>query len=41
MLYYDRIYLKEGIDPAKNNECNENKQCVVCYYWFFDHGFKY
>ena len=38
MLYYDRIDLSEGIDIAKSNI---NKECIVCHYWYFDHGLKF
>ena len=38
MLYYDRIDLGEGIDPAKSNSSNE---CMVCHCWLFNHGFKF
>ena len=32
MLYYDKIDISEGIDPAKS---------IVCHYWFFNHGFEF
>ena len=35
MLYYDRIDVSEGSDPAKPNN---DKECMVCLYWFFNHG---
>ena len=35
MLCYD---LSERIDVAKSNN---NKECMVCHYWFFNHGFKF
>ena len=38
MLYYDRIDLSGGIDPAKSNN---SKECIVSYYWFFNHEFKF
>ena len=38
MLDYNRIDLSEGIDIAKNNN---GKECMVCCYWFFNHGFKF
>ena len=38
MLYYDRIDISEGIDPARNNS---SKECIVCHYWFFNYGFKF
>ena len=37
MLYYDRIDISEGIDLAKSN----NKECTICHYFFFNHGFKF
>ena len=37
MLYSDRIYVSEGIDPTKSNK---NIKCTICYDWFFNHGFK-
>ena len=38
MLYYDRIDKSKGIYFAKSNN---NKECMICYYWFFNHGFKF
>ena len=38
MLYYDRIDIREGIDLTKNNR---SKECMICHYWFFNHGFKF
>ena len=38
MLYYDRIDISEGIGPAKSNS---GKKCMICPYWFFNHGFKF
>ena len=38
MLYYDRINLNEGIDVPKSNN---SKECMICRYWFFNHGFKF
>ena len=38
MLYYDRIDIREGIDLAKRNK---SKECMICHYWFFNHGFKF
>ena len=37
MLYYDRIYKRKGIDLSKSNN---SKECMICHYWFFNHGFK-
>ena len=38
MLYNDRIYITEGIGLAK---INNSKECMICHYWFFNHGFKF
>ena len=38
MLYYDRIDIRKGIGNAKNNN---SKECMICHYWFFNHGFKF
>ena len=38
MLYYKRIDISEGIDLPK---INRSKECMVCHYWFFNHGFKF
>ena len=38
MLYYDGICLYNRFYPAKSNN---SKECIVGYYWFFNHGFKY
>ena len=38
MLYYDKIDISEGIDLAKSNN---SKVCMICHYWFFNHGFKF
>ena len=38
MLYYNKIDLSEGINPAK---INNSEECVVCHYWYFNHGFKF
>ena len=37
MLYYDRIYISQGTDLTKSNN---SKECMICHYWFFNHGFK-
>ena len=37
MLYYNRIDLSKGTDPAKSIN---SKECMVYHYWFFNHGFK-
>ena len=28
MLYYDRIYVSEGLD------FNESRACIICHYWY-------
>ena len=38
MLHYNRIDIAEGNDPT---ESNKNKECMICHYWFFNHGFKF
>ena len=38
MLYYDRIDISKGIDRTKSNK---SKECMICHYWFFNHGFKF
>ena len=38
MLYYDRTDISEGIDLAKSNN---SKECMICHYCFFSHGFKF
>ena len=38
MMYYDRVDISEEIDPTKSNR---NKECMICHYWFFNHGFKF
>ena len=30
--------MSEGIDPAKSNK---SKECMICHYWFLNHGFKF
>ena len=37
-MYYKRIDISEGIDPAKSNN---RKECIICHYWFFNHGFQF
>ena len=37
MLYYDRIDISKLIDLIKSNN---SKECMICHYWFFNHGFK-
>ena len=38
MLYYDGIDASEGTDLAESNSC---KECVICHYWYFNHGFRF
>ena len=39
MLYYDRIYVSEGIDV---NKASESKTCDICHYcYFLNKGFKF
>ena len=38
MLYFDRIDISKGIDPSENDN---RKECVICHYWFLNHGFKF
>ena len=38
MLYYDRIDISNGIDLTKSNN---SKEYMICYYWFFNHGFEF
>ena len=38
MLYYNRIDISKGIDLAKSSS---GKKCLICHYWFFNHGFKF
>ena len=38
MLYYDRIDISQGIDSAKSSN---GKECMVCHYWLFNHGYKF
>ena len=32
MLYFERIYVSEGIDV---NKTSESKECDICHYWYF------
>ena len=38
MLYYTRIGISKGINLAKSNN---SKECIICHYQFFNHGFKF
>ena len=38
MLYYSRIDRSKGVDLA---ETNKSKECMICQYCFFNHGFKF
>ena len=33
-----KIYISEGIDLTKSNN---SKECMICHYTFFNHGFKF
>ena len=37
MLYYDIINISERTDATKSNK---SRECMICYYWFFNHRFK-
>ena len=37
-MHHHRIDLNKGIDPV---ESNNSKECILCHYWFFNHGFKF
>ena len=38
MLYYSRINISEGINVTKSSN---SKECMICHYCFFNHGFKF
>ena len=38
MLYYDKIEISRKTDLSK---CNNGKECMIWFYWFFNHGFKF
>ena len=38
MLYCSRIDMSKGIDLTRSNNI---KDCMVCHYWFFNHGFEF
>ena len=38
MLYYDTKDISKWIDLAKSNN---SKECVICHYFFSNHGFKF
>ena len=38
MLHYDKITLCERIDLTKSKN---SKECIVCHYSCFNHGFKF
>ena len=35
MLYYNRVNINEGTDLAKSSN---NKECMICHYFFFSQG---
>ena len=37
MPYYIGIDANEGADPISN----KGKECIICRYWYFNHGFKF
>ena len=37
-MHYDSIDLSEGNDVVSSNN---SKECIICDYWFFNHGFKF
>ena len=37
-MYYDRINISEWIDSTKSTR---SKECMICHYWIFNHGFKF
>ena len=39
MLYYDRIFISEGIDV---NKTSASKEGDICHYWYFlNYSFKF
>ena len=38
MLYYDRIDITKRINLSRSSK---SKECMICHYFFFDHGFKF
>ena len=38
MLHYDRIDGSKEIDVAKRNN---SRECIICHYWFLNHGLKF
>ena len=38
MLYNNIIDLSKVVDPTKTNKSEE---CMICHYWFFNHGLKF
>ena len=38
MLYYGRIDISKGINLAKSSK---SRECMICHYWFFNHGFEF
>ena len=38
MIYYSKPGITEGIDLTKSKD---SKECRVCHYWYFNHGFKF
>ena len=38
MVHYNRIDVSEGTDRTKSNK---SRECMICHYCFFNHGFKF
>ena len=38
MLNYHRFDIRKGIHFIKSNR---SKECMICHYWFFNHGLKF
>ena len=36
MLYYNRTDIRKGLVKSNNS-----KECMICNYWTFNHGFKF
>ena len=37
-MYYERIGISEGSYFTKSNK---SRECMICHYFFFNHGFKF
>ena len=38
IIRYKSCVTGKGIDLSKSNK---NKECMICHYWFFNHGFNF